>query len=109
MRTLLLVWLVGGAAACFSPRYGNGDLLCSDDHRCPKGYHCVVTNTCWKDGENPPRLPGHLTAAGGSAVSISAPGTHAATISVGRGLAGSVSAPGNHTVQFGLVRSAVTR
>jgi hypothetical protein len=55
MRSLVLIcFVIAGAAGCFSPKYGNGELRCgSGAKQCPDGYHCAVDNTCWKDGANP--------------------------------------------------------
>jgi hypothetical protein len=113
--TLVLLTLALGA--CFSPKYTDGSLHCTpnpNDPRpgqgtCPDGYHCAVTNTCWALGHNPPRPPAHFTAAGGGAVNVSAPMTHAATLSVGQPLATTAQAAGDHTIQFGLLRDAVSK
>jgi hypothetical protein len=110
MRIALLLLFSIAAVGCFSPQYKDGDLHCAPTTMvCPDGYHCAVTGTCYKDGHNPPRPPGHFTAAGGGAVDVKAAGTHQVTLSVGQPLASSASAMGDHTVQFGILRDAVTK
>jgi hypothetical protein len=105
------------AAACFAPKYTDGSLHCTPNPNdptpgkgtCPDGYHCAVTNTCWLDNHNPPRPPAHFTAAGGGAVKISAPMSHGTTLSIGQPLASTAKATNDHTVQFGLLRGAVSK
>jgi hypothetical protein len=109
MRTCLLL-LALFAGGCFSPKYKSGDLHCEAGATpCPDGFHCAVDGTCWQNGHDPPRRPAHLTAAGGGGVSVQVPNSHRAGLSCGQPLTGSPSAAGNHTVQFGLLRSAVTK
>jgi hypothetical protein len=105
-----IVLLALALTGCFAPSYRDGDLVCADGPtRCPDGYYCAVTKTCWRNGHAPPRPPIHITAGTGGAVDVTAAGAHQMTISVGQPLVGTASATGDHTLQLGLVRSAVSK
>jgi hypothetical protein len=109
LRSIAMVLLVAMPLGCFAPQYGDGHLQCSTrSPPCPSGYYCAATATCWRDGHAPPRPPGHLAAAAGGAVRVSTGGSHAASLSIGEPLVGATGAPHDHTVQFGVIRSAVS-
>jgi hypothetical protein len=51
---IVLAWAVALLGAnCFSPKYHNGNLHCTDAGQCPENYHCAVDNTCWQNGSDP--------------------------------------------------------
>jgi len=52
-RALALALLL---AACKSPSYSNGGLVCGASGDCPRGLHCAVDGTCWRNGEDPTPL-----------------------------------------------------
>ena len=48
-----------GLAACtFDPQFGDGELACSDDGRCPAGYTCSIDGRCYLGGG--PYRPGAI-------------------------------------------------
>lgn len=49
---------------CFTPNVPNGKLHCSNDGKCPSGFHCAVDQTCWKNGQDP-QAPDMATAGPG--------------------------------------------
>ena len=98
------------AAGCYAPSYRDGNLRCAEGPTpCPDGYYCAVTQTCWQNGHAPPRPPAPLTAATGGAVKVGGDGTHEISLSVGQPLVGSAAATGDHTIQFGVMRGAVSQ
>ena len=110
MRFILTFVLLAGGG-CYSPKYHSGDLKCAAGPTpCPDGYHCAITHTCWKNGHEPPRLPGHFAPGAGGAVNITSANSHHGTLSIGQPLAGAArsSSPTDHTIEFGIVRDTVT-
>jgi hypothetical protein len=106
--TLALVVLF--LAGCFAPSYRDGDLACADGPtRCPDGYYCAVTQTCWRNGHAPPRPPVHVAAGTGGGVNVMASGAHSMSLSVGLPVVGTATASGDHVVQLGVMRSAVSK
>ena len=100
------------SSSCFAPSYGDGGLRCADGPTpCPDGYYCAVTATCWRNGHAPPRPPAPLTTASAGAVRVggAAGGSHNLDISIGQPLVGSAAADGDHTIQFGIMRNAVSK
>jgi hypothetical protein len=107
VRTLLV--LVGGAlGGCFAPSYHDGHLHCGGGGGgCPDGYHCAVDATCWRDGNDPPRPPVHLTAGGGAGPLLTT-GSNQVTLSIGQPLGGSAvpASTDAHSMQLGVLRDA---
>lgn len=56
LRLRPVLVLVASLAGCYKLNVDNGQLLCSPDSKCPKGFHCAVDNTCWMNGQDPKPL-----------------------------------------------------
>jgi hypothetical protein len=109
----LCVMFLTGLGGCFSPKYSNGTLHCAAGPTpCPDGYYCT-NGTCWQNGQKPPRPPVHIATGAGAGISIKdgMATDHGATIMIGVPLSTTAkpAVATDHTVQFGLMRNAVTK
>jgi hypothetical protein len=51
IRLLAALFLLG--AACSSPDFHDGSLVCAPDKSCPDDFHCASDNHCWLPNSGP--------------------------------------------------------
>jgi hypothetical protein len=51
--SLLAAGLMASGSCTYAPDFENGKLLCGAQHACPKGYACMLDDTCGKIGSTP--------------------------------------------------------
>jgi hypothetical protein len=107
MRWVFLSLL--GAVGCFSPHYENGQIKCElVSNSCPNDFHCAVTHTCWRNGqEPPPQHSAHVVFSAGGGIG-GAGDQYQVTSGFGQ-LAGQAVIQGQHSVQLGTLAGATEK